>query len=81
MSDSGWSVETALGASPLAELDVSAPGKRDWEVPILSQILPIRSWFVGPTQDKSVRHEAVVLMKITIIPKAMDLPSRYLDGG
>lgn len=61
------------------KLDVSAPGKRDWAVPILSQILPIRSWFVGPTQDKTVRHEAVVLMKVTIVPRAMDLASRSLD--
>lgn len=60
------------------KLDVSAPGKRDWAVPILSQILPIRSWFVGPTQDKTVRHEAVVVVRVTIIPRAMDLASRYL---
>lgn len=63
------------------KLDVSAPGKRDWEFPILSQILPIRSWFVGPTQDKTVRHEAIVLVKVTILPRAMDLASRYLDSN
>lgn len=62
------------------KLDVSAPGKRDWSVPILSQILPIRSWFVGPTQDKTVRHEVVVLVKVTILPRAMDLASRYLNS-
>lgn len=63
------------------KLDVTAPSTRDWEVPILSQILPIRSWFVGPTKNKSVRHEALVLMKITIVPKAMDIASRLLDGA
>ncbi len=63
------------------KLDVTAPGKRDWEVPILGQILPIRSWFVGPTQDKTVRHEALILVKVTIVPRAMDLATRSLDGG
>jgi len=63
------------------KLDVAAPSKRDWEVPVLSQILPLRSWFVGPTMDKTVRHEAIVLIKATIVPKAMDLASRSLDGG
>ncbi len=63
------------------KVDVSAPAKREWEIPILSQILPIRSWFVGPTKDKTVRHEAIVLLRVTIVPKAMDLASRYLGSG
>ncbi|MBC8065300.1 MAG: hypothetical protein H7Y17_10745 [Chlorobia bacterium] len=61
------------------KIDVTAPGKRDWAVPVLSQILPIRSWFVGPTQDKTIRHEAVILIKVTIIPRAMDVASRFLN--
>jgi hypothetical protein len=61
------------------KIDVTAPGKRDWAVPVLSQILPIRSWFVGPTQDKTIRHEAVILAKVTIIPRAMDVASRFLN--
>jgi hypothetical protein len=63
------------------KIDVTAPSKRDWEFPILSQILPIRSWFVGPTQDRTVRHEAIVLVKVAIVPCAMDLASRSLDSG
>jgi hypothetical protein len=60
------------------QLTVSAPGKRDWEFPILSQNWPLQSWFVGPTKDRTVQHEAIVLMRVSIKPKAMDLAYRFL---
>lgn len=62
------------------KLTVSAPGKRDWEFPVLSQILPIRSWFVGPTRDMTKQHEAIVLVRVTVVPRAMDLASRFIGS-
>lgn len=62
------------------KLTTTAPGKRDWAVPILSQILPIRSWFVGPTEDQTKQHEAIVVIRVVVVPKAMDLASRFIGG-
>jgi hypothetical protein len=71
---------TALDTKKISslQLDISAPSKHEWEFPLLSQNWPLKSWFVGRTLDKTIRHEAIVLMRVSIVPKAMDLAFRFL---
>lgn len=56
----------------------TAPSKRDWEFFLAPILSPLKSWFVGPTVDQTIRHEAIVMLRVKITPKAMDLASRIL---